>query len=374
MAMAAAIPLAAAMTGSAAALPGPPGTWAVPTGVPVADLSTHDIVVTAPPTPTTAEQLAAVTGVVHTASGGYLLDVTPVPSSALAPVKAARTFSGRTDQASVSLDGHRSGPLGDDSVADPSCQNATGSISGSVDFSPSGGASLGVSWVNVWAGIIWAPEISGSVSFSPNASLSLTGIGFGGSCEADFNTPQVEVATVDTFVGPLSLCFGATGDVGASVGGTLSQTVSATLGGSIGTNFHFGVNGAGLSPYNSISASATSTPFSGSWSGSIYVGGGPFLDGEWGVCDVAGVGVQAQLNTQLTLSGSSSGWSAVIAESVTAQVNLNVLDYSYNQTIANWDAFSDTLASGSWPSSGGGGGGGGGGCGTDHIGDVVMPC
>jgi hypothetical protein len=173
----------------------------------------------------------------------------------------------------------------------------------------------------------------------------------------------------------LSLCFGATISVGASVSGSIHQTLWTDLGGGVGTNFHFGINGSGLNPFNSMNASGGSTSAGSSWSGSIYVNGGPHLLGEWGVCETFGVGVQAGLNDTFTLGGNSSDWTAAVGESVNAQVNLNLLNYTYNQTIANWNVFTDTLASGGWPSSGSSSGGGGGGCIVPNVRvDASTPC
>jgi hypothetical protein len=342
---------------------------ALPAGMPTRLLSDRAIVVIRPARPGRAAELGRIVRISR--SGGVMIaSLVRVPANALEPRRFAMFGKGRTIDVPVGLVGASSSTVHGADLS-PSCSDGSGSVKGSVSFSPSAGGSLGVTWVNVFEGIIYLPEISGGISFSPNTSVSLSGEGFSGSCEDDFSAGEEEIATVDTFAGPLSLCFGASGEVGASVSGSVSQSLSAGLHGAIGTNFHFGVTGAGLNPFNNVGPSGGASSPSAAWSGSIYIGGGPYLLAEWGVCDVGGVGVQAGLNSTFTLTGASSGWTASVSESVNASVNLNLLDYSYSQTIDNWNLFTDTLASGSWPSSGGGGGGG---CGLRLLSPSVITC
>lgn len=208
---------------------------------------------------------------------------------------------------------------------------------------------MGVSWIDVWGGIVWSPEISGDISLSPNLSETLSGVSFSGSCAADFSSPQEELASIWTPAGPLSLCFGISGTAGASVSGSapLNGSLTGYVSGQVGSDFHFGFTGAGLNPFDSVSP-GVNYPSGSSWGGSLFATVGPYLDGEWGVCGIGGVGVSAGLYDTLSWNASPSGWSIKVKKYVNVSINLNLLDYSYSQTLDNWGLQTTTLRTGSW--------------------------
>jgi hypothetical protein len=282
--------------------------------------------------------------------GTPIVELVRVPSNALSTTRYVVRGSRRLPALAVRVAGAMPNVARSAVETGGTCSDVTGSIGGSLTFSASASGSLGVTWVRVW-GPVYAPEISGGVSLSPGLSLTLSSWGFSGSCEVNFNSPTFELASVDTFAGPLSLCFDAGGSVGAQISGMLDQQLSASLTGSIGTNFHFGFAGAGLNPFLTVKASASSYAYT-SFSGYVYVNGGPALLAEWGLCDDFGAGVQAQLLDEFDLGGNSSGWYATVKTYVNAAVNLNLLSYTYDATIQNFDIATVQIASGPWPGGG----------------------
>lgn len=358
-------------------------TLRIPARIPPGLLHVGDIVVVRT-TGAAHRSLVRVTRL-GTDHGRRVATAVSVPADALSAFRSAVTGTGRTLRTPVALRPRAAGghvlpgatpvlPGATPADTDVEC-GITGTLTGALAFEPTAGGSISVVWVDVWMGIVWAPEISGTVWFDPHLSATLAAESLSGSCEVAWDTGSEELASIDTPAGPLSVCFGAAGSLGASVGVTFSQDLTATLAGRIGTNFRFGTVGTGLSPFNDVTTTGTATTPTASWNGEIWVSGGPSVEAEWGYCGIAGVGASATLTETLTLTGSPSGWAGTIQDSVNAAVNLDLLDWSFSRSVYNWNFIDDTFVSGTWPSggSGGGGGGGGGGCGLHDLGIGARP-
>jgi len=340
----------------------------IPTRIPPGLLHVGDIVVVR--TPGAAHRSLVRITRLGTDHGQEVATAVSVPADALSAFRSAVAGAGRTLRAPVVLRPSGAGghvlPGATPADTDVSC-GITGTLTGTLAFDPTAGGSLSVVWVDVWMGIVWAPEISGTVWFDPHLSATLAAESLSGSCEVAWDTGSEELASIDTPAGPLSVCFAAAGSLGASVGVTFSQDLTATLAGRIGTGFRFGTVGTGLSPFNDVTTTGTATTPTASWNGEIWVSGGPSVEAEWGDCGIAGVGASATLTETLTLTGNPSGWAGTIQDSVNAAVNLDLLDWSISRSVYNWNFIDDTFVSGTWPSGGSGGSGGGGGCGLHDL-------
>ncbi len=186
---------------------------------------------------------------------------------------------------------------------------------------------------------LFNPIIHGRFSLEPGISLestlkTLIGI----RCSVSHALAEVTIGSVETdFCPTITFKLAAIASVSAALGEPIDQKLTARLEGGIGASFKFGATTPELKPESTLSPQATLEGAGGqtpeSWEGTVSAGIGPALIVECGVQGVAGVGPELGIEDVGTLSGTPSGWAVRGGVEASVGVVLNVLGYSFSDSV-----------------------------------------
>ncbi len=186
---------------------------------------------------------------------------------------------------------------------------------------------------------LFDPVIHGRFMLEPGIALeaafsTLAGV----RCTASYNLAEYEIGSVETdFCPTITFKLAAVASVSAALGERLEEKLTGGLEGGIGASFRFGATTPSLTPEGTLKPFGRLEGAGGerpeSWQGYVAGGIGPALIVQCGAEGVGGFGPELGLEDQAKLSGSPSGWAIKGGVEASVGVALDVLGYSYSDSV-----------------------------------------
>lgn len=304
--------------------------------------------------------------VVSVGARSQTVAVRTVPVSPVRAFSRANLFLQATNPSPVllSLSGLDEGSANRASGADaPSQSTSFGcgqsfTVTGSVSLQPTVAVNLGWSWGPVYAP--WEVEVHGGFSLEPNVTGSATvSADAGVHCQVSTNLgapiPVGPPGGICTDFGCVTPQVVTTASLSGTIGESFSQTLDESVTGGAGASFRFGARGNSFSTTDTTTLTGSSSTTSGPWQGSVTLGVGPALQVLYGIPDVAGIGPEVGVQDEVSLSGSSTGWSADDEVAGFAGIVASAFGFSYSDTVsfpvAGPYPLCATGCAGSWPTA-----------------------